>query len=111
MPASRYDISVEQHSTFELAVDVVNDNGDPVDLTGYTGSMQIRASYDATDVLAAATVTILADAGRVTAVIDAATTGAGTWVGAVYDLIITNTTRTERIVEGNARLSRSVTHS
>lgn len=113
MTAVRKDVVVEQGATFELAVTVLTtDDGvtySPKNLTGYTGSMQIRSSVDATAVLATATVTIDSASGVVTATISDTLTNAMTWRAGVYDLEIANGSRTDRLAYGNAKLERQVT--
>ena len=42
MALSTYDIATEQGSTYGSVVTYEDDNGDPVNLTGYTASMQVR---------------------------------------------------------------------
>ena len=42
MPAGRYSFTIEQGSTFQLNLQYKDSNGDPVDLTGFYGRMQIR---------------------------------------------------------------------
>lgn len=44
MPAGRYSFTIEQGSTFQLNLQYKDSNGDPIDLTGYYGRMQIRPS-------------------------------------------------------------------
>lgn len=113
MVAARLDIVVEQGATFELVVDLLDENGDPrTDLAGYTGAMQIREERDTTStLLATATVAIDTVNAKATATIAKATTAGYGWSAGWYDLEITNSgaTRTERIVEGRASLSRNVT--
>ena len=44
MPASNYDLYVEQGATYRLPFLLRNDNGSPMDLTGCTAKMQVRLS-------------------------------------------------------------------
>jgi hypothetical protein len=44
MPASRYDIYAEQGSTFKLHLDYKYKGGTGIDLTNFSGSMQVRRS-------------------------------------------------------------------
>ena len=44
MSAGRYSFTIEQGSTFQLNLQYRDSNGNPVDLTGYYGKMQIRPS-------------------------------------------------------------------
>lgn len=105
------DVELEQGATFELAVDCFEEDGTTprTDLSGYSGSMQIRETVDSADVLATATVTVDDDAGVVLATIPHATTAAVTWRAGVYDLEITNGTRVERLARGRVKVTRNVT--
>jgi hypothetical protein len=44
MPASRYDIYAEQGTTFKLHFQYKYKNGTPIDLTGFSGALQVRRS-------------------------------------------------------------------
>ncbi len=58
MTASRVDILLEQGGTFSITVDLVNANGTPWDLTGYTAAAKVRALPTDAASLLALTVTI-----------------------------------------------------
>jgi len=114
MTAIEQDIEVEQGATFELAIGCLDtEDGQsftPADLTGYTGTMQIRASQVATaQLLATATVTVDIVTGVVLATIADTLTAAMTWRSGVYDLKITNGTKTHRLARGKARFTLQVT--
>lgn len=51
MPASKYDIYAEQGSTFKLFLQYKTKAGIPIDLTGYTGEMQVRRSVSDTQAI------------------------------------------------------------
>jgi hypothetical protein len=87
-----------------------DDQGEPRDLTGFTGAMQIRASKDdpTSTLLASGTVTIDADDG--TATVTIGDTSAMTWIAGYYDVVITDGDGPpERILEGRATLRQGVT--
>lgn len=44
--SANYDIPAEQGSDFSLYIKYLDENGTPVDLTNYTGKMQVRRSYE-----------------------------------------------------------------
>jgi len=44
MPASKYDIYAEQGSTLKIHLQYKTRSGNPVDLSGFTGQMQVRRS-------------------------------------------------------------------
>lgn len=50
MPAGRYNFLIEQGSTFQLNLQYKDSNGDPVDLTGFYGRMQIRPTVSSNTV-------------------------------------------------------------
>ena len=112
MPATRYDIVVEQRARFRLIAQVYDSDGKtPKVLTGYTGKMQIRDGDGAdAPLLATATVTFDALSGLVTATIPGATTETYTWRNGRYDLVIFDSGgEPERVAEGLAKLTFGVT--
>ena len=42
MAAGKYSFVIEQGATFQTELQYVGPNGEPIDLTGYNGRMQIR---------------------------------------------------------------------
>lgn len=109
MATTVHHIELEEGCTFELPVAVVSSSGRPRDLSGFTGTMEIRDNADDLDLLLEATVTVDALAGLVTATIPAAQLDALPWSAAVYDLIITNGTRTHKLVRGEVTVVQTVT--
>lgn len=51
MPASRYDIYAEQGTTFKLHLDYKYQGGTGIDLSNFTGAMQVRRSYKDNDLI------------------------------------------------------------
>jgi hypothetical protein len=51
MASVQHDIVIDQGSTFELALQWLDENETPIDLTGYTGRMQVRETHESADVL------------------------------------------------------------
>jgi hypothetical protein len=51
MPASRYDIYAEQGTTFKLHLDYKYQGGTGIDLSNFTGELQVRRSSKDSDVL------------------------------------------------------------
>ena len=45
MAAGRYSFTVEQGATLNFEIQYTDANGNPIDLTGYSGLMQIRSNY------------------------------------------------------------------
>ena len=48
MAAGRYNLLIEQGSTFQIELQYKDSNGVAVDLTGYSGKLQIRPSIGST---------------------------------------------------------------
>jgi hypothetical protein len=107
---ARKDLVFPQSGMYRLVVTIV---GGPISIAGYTGAMQVRPAKASAEVLAEmdpAWFTV-DDVNRqlVLEVPDEAT-AAYDWSGlAVYDLYLTNGTDRWRLVEGNARLDKTVT--
>lgn len=115
MAATRKNIVIEQGGKFELTVQAKNADGTPMDLTSYTGKMQVRPSASSSTVLLEAStangrVAIDPLNGVVAVVIGADVTGPLTWRVGVYDLEVTSSvSEIRRIAEGFAYLSPEVT--
>ena len=43
--AVKANITIDQGTDFATSIDVTDDNGDPTDLTGFTGAAQLRKHY------------------------------------------------------------------
>jgi hypothetical protein len=91
VPAGTYDFNVDQGATFTATITWSDENGDPVNLTGYTARMQLRPDVTSSTV----TLELLDSNGRIAlggaagtitltiAATDTAAIGAGNYV---YDL-------------------------
>ena len=55
MASAYYDINAQQHSTFNFHVEYYDNNGNPVDMSGYTVRMQVRPNYDSSKLYLAIT--------------------------------------------------------
>lgn len=113
MVARQHDIIIEQGATFEFTV-YVKKNGVILDISGYTGSMQIRnkpADETGSIILATATVSIIdGPNGLIMATIPAVTTQEYDWKQGVYDVEIQSPAGTVyRLAKGNAYLDKEVT--
>lgn len=102
--------------TWKLAPDQ-NTTPTPVDLTGCTARMQVRAKIGATEVLLTLTtenggVTLGGTAGTIDLLIEAEDTAAITWTSGVYDLeIIFTNGDVRRLLYGEVVVSREVTRA
>lgn len=112
MGAAQYDLEVPGGGTVEFTVDVL---GGPVDITGYTGSMQIRALR--ADLLPLETIDVSAftvnqSTRQVTVRIPSDITETWDWERGVYDVYITGPSSDAwRIAEGRVTNSFAVTRS
>ncbi len=115
-----YPLCINQYATFTLSLiwttspcgcATVGASFGPVDLTGYTASMQIRP-FPAGPILFDASTDIVlgGTAGTITVTIPAASTATFTWFTGVYDLILTSATGVvTRFLEGSVTVSAGVT--
>tara|TARA_R110000782_G_scaffold168479_1_gene260523 strand:+ start:58 stop:432 length:375 start_codon:yes stop_codon:yes gene_type:complete len=123
MAAGNYSFTIEQGTTFTRVFKYKDENGAPVDLTGYDVRMQIRSSYDSA-VLASLTsgsgdfvVSVPPDAAegvtdknQIKLTISANNTAAYTFDQALYDIELESGTGVvTRLLQGKIKLSREVT--
>jgi hypothetical protein len=125
MAAGRYSFTIEQGSTFQLELQYKDANNVPIDLTHYSGRMQIRPSVGDSTVLLQLSSSKNADgtgldfsgsngittptSGSIGVYISAVSSSALTFSEAVYDLEIYSGSFVARLLEGKVRLSREVT--
>jgi hypothetical protein len=104
------EITIEQGATFSTTVNVEDAYYNPINLTGYSASSQMRKSYyssSATNITASVTGT---SNGEITLSMTSANTSSLTPGRYVYDLIIDDGANTvTRVVEGIATVLPSVT--
>ena len=96
------ELTVDQGTTFESTLDLVNDDGSAINVAGYVFSGQVRKSFYSANATANITITIANAAnGNVILSLNSATTAnikAGRYL---YDVKMTDTANTvTRIVEG-----------
>lgn len=123
MAAGNYSFTIEQGTTFERIFKYKDENGNPVDLTGYDVRMQIRSSYDSA-ILASLTsgsgdfvLSVPADAAsgvtdknQIKLTISASHTAAYSFDQALYDIELESGTGiVTRLLQGKIKLSREVT--
>ena len=116
MSAGKHDIIIEQGATFTEVYALRDVNHALINLTAYTGAMQIRESAESTATLASSTgtsptitLTMGGTEGTITVSISATNTAALNFDQAVYDLEITTGTTVTRLLAGNVTLSKEVT--
>lgn len=113
MLAGRYDITVEQGSTFNLSLVYKDQRGYVIDLSGYSAKMQMRPSVSSSTVAmelstANGRIAIEGTSGKITLQITAADTATLSGSG-VYDLELSNGAIVQRILEGSYTVSPEVT--
>jgi len=127
MAAGKYSFVIEQGSTLNFEVQYKDSNNTPIDLTGYSGKMQIRSDYadnspstyitlssslaaDGTGLnFSGSSGTTPLSSGSIAIVISAVSTSLFTFNEAKYDLELTSGNVVTRILEGNVKLSKEVT--
>lgn len=112
MPAAPLDLEVDQFAAFQKTSFYLDTERQPIDMTGWTGHMQIRTPtgeliYDLST--ATGTISLGAD-GAVKLSIPAADTAKFHFAKANYDLLVTPPTQpTYRLLQGEVTLSRGQT--
>lgn len=135
MSAGKYSFTIEQGATLDFEIQYKDSNGNPIDLTGYTGAMQIRSNYSGSGTTYLTFTSSLADltptktsssiflcfagsnqtkpatSGSIGIYAGwAATEGLSFTDQAYYDLEITSGSIRTRILEGRVSLSKQVTY-
>lgn len=118
MPAGSYNFVVEQGATFTKIVTWFDDAGDPIDVTGYSAHLQVRATPDDTSVVLElqstdGSITVGTTDGKFTLHVAAADTALLAPVVAVYDLFVTapGTDPATRLLAGTFTVIAAVTRS
>jgi hypothetical protein len=125
MPAGKYNLLIEQGATFELELQYKDSNGVVVDLTGYSGRLQIRPSIGSPTAYLCLSSSLNADgtglnfsgsngttpptSGSIGVYISATTSSMLTFNTGVYDLEIASGSFVTRLLQGNVQLSKEVT--
>lgn len=106
--AIKSNLTVDQGANFIYNVFLVDTNGNPFDITGYSGNAQIRKTYTSTN-YTTMNVTITGNSGLVTLTMNSATTANLSFNRYVYDLELTSNNVTSRILEGFVTVNPGVT--
>jgi hypothetical protein len=128
MSAGRYSFTIEQGTTFQLELIYKDSNQTPVDLTGYSGRMQLRPTVDSNTIYLTLSSSLNADgtglnfsgssgtnppsSGSIGIYIASCTSSLLNFTNAYYDLEIysgSNCPYTVRLIEGQVQLSKEVT--
>jgi hypothetical protein len=126
MPAGKYNFLIEQGATFQLELQYKDSNSNPIDLSGYSGRLQIRQTIPSTAVLLCLSSSLRPDgtginfsgsngttpptSGSIGIYISAVSSSQLTFDQAVYDLEIESSGGfVTRLIEGSVQLSKEVT--
>lgn len=112
--AAKYDMTCDQGATFSRVVTWIDSTGVPVNLTGYSARMQVRATVSSASTIFSLTspsnITLGGTAGTITIVITAAATAAATAGDYVYDLeLVSGSGVVTRLLQGCFVLDAEVT--
>lgn len=120
MPAGKYSLLIEQGATLDLSLSYKDSNRVPIDLTGYSGKMQIKSDY--TDNTPTTYLTLSSSlqpdgtgivmggvSGTIGIYISAATSSTLTFSEAIYDLEITSGSFVTRLIQGPVFVNKQVT--
>jgi len=107
---TKVNLVVDQGATFQTTINLTDDNGDLVDLTGYQGASQVRKHYTSSSASANISVTLGDANGTITLSMSANATAnliAGRYV---YDVELTDPSNTvSRVIEGIITVTPQVT--
>jgi hypothetical protein len=106
--AIKANLIVDQGTDFATSVDLQDDEGNVLDLTGYTANAQFRRTYSSSNAVTFST-TVTALTGVVTLSLTANQTSNVAAGRYVYDVILTKNSLKSRIVEGIVTLTPRVT--
>jgi len=119
MAAGKYNFVIEQGTTFTLELQYKDSNSVPVDLTGYSGRMQIRPSIGSPTSYLTLSSSIQADgtgitfptpvSGTINLSISAVSSSLLTFDQGVYDLEIRSGSVVARLIQGGVQLSKEIT--
>lgn len=114
MPAAQVNLLIEQGATFVQQLSWVSGTGEPVNLSGYSARMQIRASVRSPDVILELTtenggISLGGVTGSVRLQISADQSATLPARGGVYDLELVQDGIVTRLIEGEVAVSPEVT--
>ena len=107
--ATKANITVDQGTTFSTTISLTDDNGDPIDLTGYSGRSQMRKHYTSSN-SQSFSVSLNNTEGKVELSLTAAQTANLTAGRYVYDVeVVSAANVVSRIIEGIVTVTPEVT--
>jgi len=106
--ATKANLVIDQGSTFSTDLTLNDENGDALNLAGYSANSQMRKWYTSSNATATFTTNVDA-AGIITLSLTANQTGSITAGRYVYDVEINDGSTTSRVVEGIITVTPQVT--
>lgn len=108
---AKYDITIQQGTSWQLDLELQQENTLPIDLTNYTGRMQIRKTHNSSTILVTVTITFTdRENGKLSLSLSENQTKALDFFIGYYDLeLIDGSSKISRILEGSVFLSKEVT--
>ena len=111
----RYHLRINQGETFQVAIPVLDEDGDPISLAGMTARGQVRAHAADETVLHEWTLGnsgIAFDANKVVLNVSAATSSAWTWRTGRYDIeLVDGAGSVTRLVDGHVIVHPEITRT
>jgi hypothetical protein len=107
--ATKANLMMDQGATFSVTINITDDNGLPLDLSGFTASSQMKKWYTSSNSVTFNT-TINTQAGFIVLELDANLTSFIVPGRYVYDVDITDGISITRVVEGLVYVSPGVTN-
>lgn len=101
-------LTVDQGANFIYNVFLIDTNGNPFNIDGYTANAQIRKTYTSTN-YTTMNVTLTGNLGLITLTMNSVTTANLTFNRYVYDVELTSNNVTSRIIEGYVTVNPGVT--
>lgn len=106
--ATKANLVIDQGATFSTDLTLSDENGDALNLSGYTANSQIRKWYTSTNAVSFSTA-INVDSGVISLTLTANQTASLSSGRYVYDVEITNGSTISRVVEGIITVTPNVT--
>lgn len=106
--STKANLVIDQGTNFSVDLDLTDDNGDVINLDGYSANSQLRKWYTSTNSTAFST-SINADSGQITLTLTANQTGSLTAGRYVYDVELNSAGVVSRIIEGIVTVTPQVT--
>ena len=101
-------LTVDQGANFIYNIYLIDVNGDPFNITGYTGNSQIRRTYTSNSYVTMS-VAVTGNTGLISLSMNASTTSSLTHNRYVYDVELLANSVVSRIVEGIVTVNPGVT--